>query len=193
MKNLTYITIIFLVLITCAFSTTSFGQKNISPEKKILIQEINELTGIHNLRASVETNSSNVSFEYCESLIEKDGDLTKSQKVELTEFLDEIKLRLNNQMSEFFADEKNMSSIYFDVVFKLYDENFTESELKELIAFYRTPTGKKTFKFTAKFDERVGKNLGDALGQKLRDYLTPKINTEVEKLKKKKSRIEAKR
>ena len=60
-----------------------------------------------------------------------------------------IQLKANPQlepvkdvMKKFFAKYLSYSSLK-DEMIKLYTAEFTETELKEIAAFYRTPTGKK--------------------------------------------------
>ena len=48
-----------------------------------------------------------------------------------------------NVMMQFFQKHMSYESLKPDMV-QIYANAFTASELKELIAFYRTPTGKKT-------------------------------------------------
>ena len=48
-----------------------------------------------------------------------------------------------NVMMQFFQKHMSYESLKPDMV-KIYSDAFSASELKELIAFYRTPTGKKT-------------------------------------------------
>lgn len=48
-----------------------------------------------------------------------------------------------NVMMQFFQKHMSYESLKPDMV-QIYADTFTASELKELIAFYRTPTGKKT-------------------------------------------------
>lgn len=48
-----------------------------------------------------------------------------------------------NVMLQFFQKHMSYESLKPDMV-KIYADAFSASELKELIAFYRTPTGKKT-------------------------------------------------
>ena len=48
-----------------------------------------------------------------------------------------------NVMMQFFQKHMSYESLKPDMV-QIYADAFTASELKELIAFYRTPTGKKT-------------------------------------------------
>lgn len=48
-----------------------------------------------------------------------------------------------NVMMQFFQKHMSYESLKPDMV-QIYTDAFTASELKELIAFYRTPTGKKT-------------------------------------------------
>ena len=47
------------------------------------------------------------------------------------------------QMKAFFAKYMSWDSMKTDMV-KLYEDEFSEAELKELITFYQTPVGKKT-------------------------------------------------
>jgi hypothetical protein len=65
-------------------------------------------------------------------------------------------------------------------VIKLYATHFTESELKDLLTFYKSPTGKKLLtESQVILDEAVKK--GEAWGLKLRDEVVVRIRAELKK------------
>ena len=71
-------------------------------------------------------------------------------------------------MKEFFETYMSGDSLRWDFI-KLYTETFTEKEMKDIIAFYSTPVGRKTLttapdlmaKGAALGQQRVMENLGE--------------------------------
>jgi hypothetical protein len=75
----------------------------------------------------------------------------------------------------------------------VYDRSFTENELQELIAFYRTPTGQKAAVFLPSVSSLVQKVFGEAIGPKLQSIIQPIIQAETEQLKQKVKDAKAKK
>jgi hypothetical protein len=79
------------------------------------------------------------------------------------------------------------------VIYQIYDKAFTESELNELVAFYRTPTGQKAASFLRSLSSQVQKEFGEVIQAKLNNVLQPAIQIEVEKLKQRIKEAKAKK
>ncbi len=80
-----------------------------------------------------------------------------------------------------------------DVIFKLYDTTFDEAELGGLIAFYRTPAGKKAANFLPTLSSAVQNGLGAVVVPKLQALVKPLSESETAKLKQKIADIKAKK
>lgn len=162
--------------------TSAFAQQSISPEKTALIREVMELTGTDKL--GVKTEVSSIDFEQSLlSLIEQDKDLRDSQKQELRKLAAEAHKRVEQQLRGFNADEANSSQLLQEVGIRLFDKNFTEDELRELVVFYRTTAGGKSAKFMMTFVTDLSNAYGEEYSQKIQVFLTTKANEEIELFK----------
>jgi hypothetical protein len=71
------------------------------------------------------------------------------------------------RMQEKMATSLNLAEYMEKVSLELYDKYFSESELKDMLAFYKTPTGKKTI-------EVMPKLMADSM-QKSTEQFMPKM------------------
>ncbi len=78
-----------------------------------------------------------------------------------------------------------MAPISEEVIFQIYDRTFSESELRELIAFYQTTAGKKALEFLPSLSSQYQKAISEVLLPLLQDFIRPKIKSETEQLKQK--------
>jgi len=86
---------------------------------------------------------------------------------------------IRDTMTKWFDQEIKWSEMKPEII-KLYMKEFTESELKELLAFYRTPTGKKTItKLPALVQE--GAAIGQRYAKGKEETLTKMLNPVLEK------------
>ena len=181
----------FLLLGVILFpAVTGLGQQHISPEKKALIQELRGLIEQEppSFSASVPAVKAKETFT---SLIEKDPELTNAQKQELKKYVAESGEHVEEKIREFFADKSIAKQISDEVDFQLFHKTFTDTELRELIAFYRTPTGQKAARFMATVDTQLKEEFGKVFGQRLKEFLSPIIQSETEQLRKRIREIKA--
>lgn len=132
------------VLLCCNLAYT---QQTISPEKKALIKEFLEVTGEH--KSANDTTDDMMKLmdqqilKMMSSIIEKDQTLTPEEKKDRQKDLDAFVARNMQRYRDFFTKTINLDKLIEDISYPLYDKHFTENELKDLIAFYKTPTGQK--------------------------------------------------
>lgn len=170
------------VVVILFFAITGLAQQSISPEKKALIQELRELTESATLDFSATFGNIKEPFT---AQIEKDTELTDSQKQELKKLIVETRERLDKQAQDFLADKSIKKQITDEIVIPMYDKQFIETELRELITFYRTPTGQKAAKFMLTVNTKLANAIGEAYKKKLQDFMTPKLQMEFEQIPKK--------
>ena len=77
-----------------------------------------------------------------------------------------------------------MQQLLEDAAVLLFDRNLTEDELREGIVFYKTPAGQKIAKFLPGVQKQLVKDFGESAGKNLQAFIAPKINAEVDELKK---------
>ena len=170
------------LLITLCVNVSSFAQAEISPEKRALISEFRVLTGANNVEGSINFSAAGVN-EILSKTVEQDKELTDPQRAQLGELIKEATERVEKAARTFLDDKSQIVELSEQTIFKLYDKSFTESELKELIAFYGTPTGRKAAVFLPSLSGQVQKAFGEVIQSKLSPILQPKIQIEVEQLK----------
>jgi hypothetical protein len=185
---------ILLVAITITFcsSIPSFAQQATSTEKKELISQFRKLTGADTVRGAINFSSDAVQ-DILSSVIEQDKELTDTQKIELRKSVTEAAARIDKTARDFLNDKSQITELSEEVIYRIYDKAFTESELKELIAFYQTPTGQKAARFLPSLSSEVQKAFGQVIQLKLNDLLQPKIQMETEQLKQKIKDMKAKK
>ena len=79
---------------------------------------------------------------WVEQLVTDDPSLTSEEKQAMRQHLGDFDW-FSQVFSARFATRVDLDGIREQAYFPLYDRYFEESELKEILAFYRTPTGKK--------------------------------------------------
>jgi hypothetical protein len=62
-----------------------------------------------------------------------------------------------------FAERLNFSTIIDSVYLPLYDKYFSEEELRQMVAFYRTPVGRKTIAVMPSLMQEAGQGVEDAV------------------------------
>lgn len=134
-----------LFLLFCCPLT--FAQDTISPQKKVLIQEFLEVTG--GKKAANEMIDLMMRAQGAEaakmmgSMVNDDKTLSAAEKSELKKTMTESAERTSERISKFFAERLNFGEVMEEMMVPLYDKYFTESELMDLVTFYRSPTGQK--------------------------------------------------
>jgi len=129
------------------------AQDTVTPEKKALIKE---LLGLLNPDNTAEA----IAIQFLEQFQKSSIILIKSdlrewieaqkgspaEKKRLEAEMDESALRILTRLRAEFPKRFNIGEILETVMLEVYDKHFTEAEVKDLIAFYKTPTGQKIIK-----------------------------------------------
>lgn len=77
-----------------------------------------------------------------------------------------------------------MARVIEDVSVDLYDKYFTEDEIKDLIVFYKSHTGKKTTEVLPKMFGESMTNTMDAVKPKVLEIVAQLVNEETARVKK---------
>jgi uncharacterized protein len=125
-----------------------FTQEPSTTKKKELIRELLEVTGARNnaskLLDSVVGELNNQYPLIVERLADADPSLTPAQRKQAKQILGENRAQFTQQLLERIKQRVDVGEIIEGISSSLYDQYFTEDELKDLVVFYKTPTGKKT-------------------------------------------------
>jgi uncharacterized protein len=184
---------VFVALIGMAcFTASSFAQPPELTKKQDLVMEFRRLTGADRVNMSINLSTEDIRNSLSE-IVDKDSDLTDSQKQELRKYVEEGYARVDKLARDFLADKDQLNKISEEVIFKLYDNTYTEAELGEAIAFYQTPTGKKTAAFLPALSAEAQKGFAARLLPKLQAVIEPVSESETTKLKQKITEMKAKK
>lgn len=184
MRKLQKTTILVALLLVIFSAVSSRAQQAEPSEKEALILEFRNLTGAQKVDISVNYSIEGVKGTLA-GIVEDDKELTDEQKAELGQSVSEASGRIENLAREFFADEAAIAKISELAIFKVYDENFSDAELREMILFFRTPTGKKAAAFLPNVTSQVEKLVQQDIVAKLKELIEPQYQIETEKLEKK--------
>lgn len=110
------------------------------------------------------------------SVISSDSSLSEEQKKELAKKLTQRQDQATERMRELFEQKIDLADVMNRVALNVYDKYFTESELKDIVAFYKTPVGQKTLKVMPQV-------MQDSMDL-TRELITPKLGEIIEQLMK---------
>jgi hypothetical protein len=133
--------------IVMAFSHAAFSQQSISESKEKLISEVISVTKLNDqfgkmmdaMLAEMD-RSYPISFK---AAVDADTNLTPEQKKSLKETVSIRYLSFSKRFRERIANAIDYPAYIREAVYPLYDRFYSEAELRDLIAFYRTTTGQK--------------------------------------------------
>jgi uncharacterized protein len=167
-----------------------------TPEKRALIKEILELTNsgqsseaMFNAQfAEMDKKIPDIQWQAIASMEELKR-LTPAQQNEIHQRVQDSSARLTKRIKELFLQRVDIRQLVEDVSYEAYDRHFTEAELKDLVAFYRSATGKKVVaEMPALFAEELAK-ANEIISPKVQQIFeetqkeqTEELNKEIEKL-----------
>jgi hypothetical protein len=175
---------IFLAAVCIAFCGTLSSSQAQSSDKHDLIAEFRKLTGANNVNSSINFSPDGIR-EILSSIVAEDKELSDAQRQSLRQSVDEATARVDKTARAFLNDQTEIVKLSEEVIYRIYDTSFTDAELKELIVFYRTPTGQKAAVFLPSLSRRVQTEFGPVIQQKLQALIQPMLQTETEQLKQK--------
>jgi len=70
-----------------------------------------------------------------------------------------------------------------EVYMPLYKETYSHDEVKELVAFYSSPVGKKTIEFSQKIPEQAAKKSAEKYDAVISDYVKLQISENISLVK----------
>jgi uncharacterized protein len=129
------------------------AQASLTPEKKALIKELLGLLNSGNAAEAIAIQFLEQTQESAIILIKSDlrewiqaQKVAPAEKKRLEAEMDESAQRILTRLRAEFPKRINMGEILELVMLEVYDKYFTEAEVKDLVAFYKTPTGQKFIK-----------------------------------------------
>jgi hypothetical protein len=138
---------IALVLLGSALALFgSEARAEISESKRLLIRELLQLSGGGQAaEQAARLFLAQIGYVYgsmVEEVVASESDLSAEEKQALREHLADFD-RFASAFSERFNERIDLDAVLEAVYVPLYDRSFAETELREIVAFYRTPAGRK--------------------------------------------------
>ena len=187
-----FVHLFFVAIIALVSCISIFAQQPALTKKQSLILEFRRLTGADRVNMNINLSTEDVR-DSLSAIVEKDPDLTEAQKRDLRTSVAEAYTRVDKVAKDFFADRDQLNQISEDGIFRLYDTTYSETELTEAIAFYRSPTGQKTAAFLPTLSAQAQKAFLAVVVPKVQTLVTPISEAETAKLKQKVADLKAKK
>jgi hypothetical protein len=164
--------------------------KSVSPEKRALITELLEVTEVRKsavtiFNAMLDQNEKQMPDIVWQGLLSRKEfqELDAEAKDELMKTLMAESVRMNKRVRELFLERIDMARVVEEVSADLYDKYFTEGEIKDLIVFYKSQTGKKTIEVLPKmFGESMATTM-EVVKPKVLEIVAELVNEETERAK----------
>ena len=138
-----------IALVLLGSALTLFGSEaraEISESKRLLIRELIQLSGggqaAEQVAQSFLAQIRHVYGSMVDEVVASESDLSAEEKQALREHLADFD-RFASAFSARFAERIDLDAALEAVYVPLYDRYFAETELREIVAFYRTPAGRK--------------------------------------------------
>jgi uncharacterized protein len=133
-----------------AASSSTDPSPNLTPEKKALILELLRITEadktVDKVVAQMMAAHQKQYPLMIAQIIESNTNLTAEQKKDLIAKAQTRSQQSSERLRELFKEKIDLGALLNKVALVVYDKNFTDGELKDIIAFYKTSTGQKTLK-----------------------------------------------
>lgn len=164
---------------------------SISPEKQALIRELLELTSSKKtIDALFKAQAEQMDKELPETTWQAVSGMSELKSL-TPEQREEIRLKVNSsarrsgrRMYELIQEKIDFSKLIEDIFVPLHDKYFTEGELRDLVAFYRSPTGKKVIEVMPNLITTAMQQTIDAIMPKVMEIVTQIQNEETEQMEK---------
>jgi uncharacterized protein len=165
------------------------AQASLTPEKKVLIKELVALVNSGNAAEAIAIQSLEQFQLSAIILIKSDlQEWIRAQKVapaekkRLEAKMDESAQRILTRLRAEFPKRINMGEILETVMLEVYDKFFTEAEVKDLIAFYKTPTAQKFIKILPQFSAEMLPRIGQLMDPAATQLATELLGDEIKRL-----------
>ena len=127
-------------------------EQTIPAEKWDLIQQLIEITQSSQLIDQLLDSLFGESDSLMEEVIKQSPQYQSASEEERQSMVAESQ-RVQRRMYELLTEEVNLVEISRNIEIYLYDKYYTEEDLENLLAFYRTPTGQKLIETLPKMSQ----------------------------------------
>lgn len=142
-----------IFLLTCALSAAASAQTAAVSEKQAAIKELvflingdNKMEEIMNQMVPQIQAQQDAALK---STLDERTDLTANERKSLEDsFADDRKFSVKRLMDK-MLQKLDYNELISEIAYSVYDKYYTLEELRDLTAFYKSPTGQKTLKMMA--------------------------------------------
>jgi uncharacterized protein len=136
-----------LALLILGLSATASAQNTISPEKRALIKEMIVATDAQKIsdvmiKATMDQLENNSPKRIAES-VNAMSDLTPEERKKMIQEMTDSSARFTKRFRELVKEKLDWVQLMEELVYPIVDKYYTEDDLRNMIAFYKSPTGKK--------------------------------------------------
>ena len=141
----------FLTL--CALFVSASAQTQIAPEKKAAISELANIISSDNrldeLAGQMSLQLEKLHEATVEELLAAHPELSAADKKRVRDSLLKDTTAVSRAFQARLREKLKLNDVMGEILIAVYDKYYTLNELKDIIAFYKTPTGQKTLKLTS--------------------------------------------
>lgn len=185
---------ILFVHLPCAFAqeqSTVAAKQAINPEIRALIAELLEVTESRKTALAIynsmldqqETQMPDVIWQGLANIKEIQG-LSSDEKQELRKQMLQTSTLMSKRLRELFSKRIDFAQIVEDISYELYSKYFTEAEIKDLVTFYKSPTGKKSMSVAPKMFAESMSITAERIKPELLAIVSELTNEESERIRK---------
>ncbi len=166
-------------LLFAAFVTASFAQTTVDQKKRDLIHRFAELTRSNHIDLNITYSADGLKQKLTE-MVDSATHLTNSQKIELRAEAGEIVKRIGLKWKNIYETDPDFQKFGVEAAYEVYSKAFTADELKELIAFYSSPLGKKTVAFFGEVKGDIERAYAERSRPKMESVIAQLVASETE-------------
>lgn len=163
--------ILTVLLCAGALLIEADAQTSVAPEKLTAIKELvalinadNKVEDLMTLVSQQMDASSRATFK---ALLDERTDLTAAERKAIEDSYYAEREASLKRFREKFIQKLNLSVMMEEISVAIYDKHYTLEEIRDLLAFYKTPTGKKSLRM-------MGAIMNDSM-QAFNERMLPKI------------------
>ena len=156
-----------IIIALMILSSTNIWANELSKEDRKVIDELLEITGAVKIGEMMGVAVSN---EFINAMAQQNREM--SPKV--------VKI-VQDEIGEFMSEEFVENGFIYKLSYEIYPKYFTINEIKEMVNFYKTPTGKKVASVMPQLTQEsmiAGQRQGQSLIPQLQERLKKRLEAE---------------
>ncbi len=164
---------------------TKLSAPVISPEKRALIKELLEITESDKNAQQIMESMVRAELPKLVSTVLTNVPALNSDRPEVQKKFSDIVSRMAIKYRDRVVKQINLGQLIEQISYPIYDKYFTESELLDIIGFYKSSTGKKTISILPQLMVESMSRTNEILLPKVTSIMSEIINEELSTLIKK--------